>query len=409
MQTLNWVHERTGKAAASSAPAGDASASVRQAETTAPVLPGIGQPGVAVEQPIDWLLLSVTVIIVGFGATMVYSSSTVIAAAKFDGPMFFMTRQVIRALIGCGLLAGACWLPLESARKYSRYVLIAALLFLLVPAMLSVATKGAKSWVHLLGVTFQPSEFVKLTLIFYLADRLSQHQERLASLKDGVLPHVAMLCVPLGLIVLEPDVGTAVAMASVFGVMMFAANVRIRHLLLLLASAAAVVVILILIEPYRMKRIEAGYQIKQGLVAFGSGGISGRGLGRSLQKFFFLPEPYTDSIFPIIGEEFGFIGTVSIIVLFLVFAWRGLRIAYQQPSLFRFLLATGLTANILMYALLNMLVVTAIIPATGLPLPFISYGGSSLILNLASVGFLLNMSGTRRLDDSEREVKEDTE
>jgi len=223
------------------------------------------------------------------------------------------------------------------------------------------------------------------------------------------LPLIGLLCVPLGIIVLEPDVGTAVAMGSVFGVMMFVANIRLRPILPLIGAVGLAVYVLIIIEPYRLKRLEAGYQIQQGFVAMGSGGLLGRGLGRSIQKYFFLPEPYTDSILPIIGEEFGFIGTVAVVLLFCLFGWRGLRIAYQQPTLFRFLLATGLTANILMYALLNMAVMTALMPTTGLPLPFISYGGSSLVLNLAGTGLLLNLSRQRRLREGEEEVKEDTE
>ncbi|HQK23326.1 MAG TPA: FtsW/RodA/SpoVE family cell cycle protein, partial [Candidatus Latescibacteria bacterium] len=297
----------------------------------------------------------------------------------------------------------------DRVRKYFPYFAFASFSLLLLPALFSVAYKGARSWVNLLGLTLQPSEIVKFALILYLADRLTKHQERLESLKDGVLPLIGLICIPLGIIVLEPDVGTAVAMAAVFGVMMFVANIRMRHILPLMGAVALAVYVLIIIEPYRLKRLEAGYQIQQGFVAMGSGGLLGRGLGRSIQKYFFLPEPYTDSILPIIGEEFGFIGTVAVVLLFCLFGWRGLRIAYQQPTLFRFLLATGLTANILMYALLNMGVMTALMPTTGLPLPFISYGGSSLVLNLAGTGLLLNLSRQRRLREGEEEVKEDTE
>ena len=401
-RSLNWVHERLGHAAG--APSGETRAAERDDRAASE-----GQAPLSVSQPVDMLLLAVTLIIVAFGATMVYSSSSVIAAQKFGGPAHFMMKQVTRAALGILCLVAAIWVPTERVRRYIPYVALGSFFLLLLPALLSVAYKGARSWVNLLGVTLQPSEVVKFTLIFYLADRLTKHQERLESFKDGVLPLIGLICLPLGLIVLEPDVGTAVAMASVFGVMMFVANMRVRHIIPILVAMAAAVWILIIIEPYRVKRLQAGYQIQQGFVAMGSGGLFGRGLGRSVQKFFFLPEPYTDSILPIIGEEFGFIGTAAVVLLFGFFGWRGLLIAHRQPTLFRFLLATGLTASILMYALINMAVMTNLMPTTGLPLPFISYGGSSLVFNLLGTGFLLNLSRQRTLKENEREVKEDTE
>jgi len=400
--SLNWVHERLGDTGGSRKRVVREAAGLGKAEEAEQAL-------ASSSQPLDVILLAVTVMIVGFGATMVYSSSSVIAAEKFGGPAHFMVRQVTRAVLGFLCLLAALFIPVDRVRKYFPHLAFASFSLLLLPALFSVAYKGARSWVNLLGVTLQPSEIVKFALILYLADRLTKHQERLESLKDGVLPLIGLICIPLGIIVLEPDVGTAVAMASVFGVMMFVANIRMRHILPLMGAVALAVYVLIIIEPYRLKRLEAGYQIQQGFVAMGSGGLLGRGLGRSIQKYFFLPEPYTDSILPVIGEEFGFIGTVAVVLLFCLFGWRGLRIAYQQATLFRFLLATGLTANILMYALLNMAVMTALLPTTGLPLPFISYGGSSLVLNLAGTGLLLNLSRQRRLREGEEEVKEDTE
>jgi len=332
---------------------------------------------------------------------MVYSSSTVIAATRFDSPTFFMVRQLVRAGFGMLLLVAAMRAPVEFLQKHKLFLVTVAFALLLVPHVLAIAHKGGKSWIAYRGASFQPSELMKLALVVLLADRLARQQERLSSFANGLVPHLVLVSIPLGIIVAEPDLGTAVATACMIGVVMVAAQVRVRHLILLVLAAGAVMALLIWVEPYRLKRLVVGYQIEQGFVAFGSGGVLGRGLGRSLQKFFFLPEPYTDSIFPIIGEEFGLIGTLGVLALFILFGWRGAQIARRQPTLFRFLLAVGLTANVMVYAALNIAVTTGLIPTTGLPLPFISYGGSALVLNLGLVGILLNLSRQHRVEGTE--------
>lgn len=405
-KTLNWVQQRTQK----SAPQKEkppARKTTLSAPGVASNAQSIGRPvrleepvDVAV-QPMDRTLLGVTLALVGIGAVMVYSSSTVIAAAKFDSPTFFMIRQLVRAIVGVFLLVIALRVPLEALRRKAPLLLLVAFALLLVPLAVNIAHRGARSWIHVLGLTFQPSELMKFVLILFLADRLARQQERLSSFANGLLPHLLILGLALGLIVLEPDLGTAVAITFVVGAIMVAARVRSRHLILIALLAAAATTLLILAEPYRVKRLTPGYQIQQGFVAFGSGGVFGRGLGRSLQKFFFLPEPYTDSIFPIIGEELGLLGTLGVLALFSVFGWRGMLIARRQPTLFGFLLAVGLTANVMVYATLNIAVTTGLIPATGLPLPFISYGGSSLVLNLAAAGILLNLSRSYRKEKAD--------
>lgn len=369
-------------------------------------------PAGVVSQPTDWTLLLVTLMLVGIGMVMVYSSSTAIGAAKFGGSGFFMVRQAMRAAVGLGLLWMAAYrLPVDRLRRLSPILLLIGTALLLVPLVGNTTYRGASRWLHLFGVTFQPSELVKFVLILFLADRLARQQDRLASFVHGLLPHLVILVVVLGLIVVEPDLSTTVAIALIAGAIMLAARVRTRHLLVLAFAAGGIVALLIMAESYRMSRLTGfmglfgtahspSYQIQQGFVALGSGGVIGRGLGRSLQKYFFLPEPYTDSIFPIIGEEFGLVGTLTVVALYGVFGWRGVRVARQQATLFRFLLAVGITANVMVYASLNTAVMTGLLPATGLPLPFISYGGSAMVLNLAATGVLAALSRQRRADDT---------
>jgi len=371
--------------------------------------PNVSSRGVAVEKPVrytrshyDHVLAAVVFLLIGIGTVMVYSSSTVIGAAKFGSTGFFMVRHAIHLVAGLVAFAVAYRLPFDKLRSIAPVILLVAFILLVVPLVAGPTHKGAQRWITLFGFSFQPSEVAKFALIVFLADRLSRQQDRLRSFAQGLLPHLAIIALVLGLIIAEPDLSTSVAIALIVGVMMFAAQVRVRHLLVLAIVLGVLVAILIVAEPYRMARLtgylsgESGsspsYQIQQGFVAMGSGGVFGRGLGQSLQKYFFLPEPYTDSIFPIIGEEFGLIGTIGILALFGLFGWRAIEVIRHQPTLYRFLLGVGLTANVMVYATLNMAVMTGLLPATGLPLPFISYGGTALAINLAAVGLLLNLS-----------------
>lgn len=350
----------------------------------------------------DHTFAAVVFLLVGIGTVMIYSSSTVIGAAKFNSTGFFMIRHAIHLVAGLFAFAIAYRLPFDKLRSIAPVFLLVAFILLVVPLVAGPTHKGAQRWITLFGFSFQPSELAKFALIVFLADRLSRQQERLRSFTQGLLPHLAIITLALGLIVAEPDLSTAVAIALIVGVMMVAAQVRTRHLLVLAMVLGGFVAILVVAEPYRMARLTGylsgasgsspSYQIQQGFVAMGSGGVFGRGLGQSLQKYFFLPEPYTDSIFPIIGEEFGLFGTFGILTLFGLFGWRAIEIIRRQPTLYRFLLGVGLTANVIVYATLNMAVMTGLLPATGLPLPFISYGGTALVINLAAVGLLLNLS-----------------
>jgi len=360
--------------------------------------------------PLDRVLLVLTLMLVGVGVVMVYSSSTVIGAARFHSAGFFMLRQVVYTAIGLIVFAAAARVPVDVVRRSGPILLGVGLVLLIAVLTTQSARNGARRWIDVFGlVSFQPSELVKFAVVLFLADRLARQQERLASFAHGLVPHLVILAVLLGLIVLEPNLSTAVAIALIAGVLMICAQVRVRHLFLLLLIAAPLIALLILMEPYRVVRLvgflpimdradPTTYQIQQGFVALGSGGLFGRGLGRSLQKFYFLPEPYTDSIYPIIGEEFGLVGTLAVLGLYAAFGWRGVQIARRQATLYRLLLAVGLTASVMVYAALNIAVMTGLLPATGLPLPFISYGGSALLFNLTATGLLLGLSRERRVE-----------
>ena len=273
----------------------------------------------------DWPLLSVVFALVGIGMVMVYSSSTVIGAAKFGSSGFFVLNQSVRVAIGLLVLwATAYKLRVGPLQKVSPIILALAVLLLPVPLIAGAEYKGACRWIHFYGLTFQPSELARFAVVLFLADRLSSQQKRLSSFVHGLLPHVLILVIVLTLIVVEPDLSTTIAIALIAGAIMLVAGVRARHLLLLAGVAAVMVIVLVIAEPYRVARLTGflrlfgdthspSYQIQQGFVALGSGGLFGRGLGQSLQKYFFLPEPYTDSIFPVIGEEFGVFGALGVV------------------------------------------------------------------------------------------------
>jgi len=253
------------------------------------------------------------------------------------------------------------------------------------------------------AVGFQPSELGKLALILYLADYLTRKQDKIKSFSRGFFPPMLVLGGMTGLILIQPDLGTVVLLGIVSLILLFVAGIRIIYLGGLVLFSLPALYFLISGVGYRQRRIlaflnpwqhatGAGYQIVQSFLALGSGGIKGVGLGESRQKLFYLPASYTDFIFSIVGEELGFIGTVSLVVLFLVFLWAGIRVAYQSPDLFGYLLGIGITVAISLQAIINIGVATGSLPTKGISLPFISFGGSSLLFNMMGVGLLLNIS-----------------
>ncbi|OPX22632.1 MAG: putative lipid II flippase FtsW [Candidatus Latescibacteria bacterium 4484_107] len=353
----------------------------------------------------DSILTLVTLGLVVVGAVMVYSSSSVLAEARFTGSGFFFKRHLVRAFLGVVVMFLVARINYHLFIRFSKALLFAGLALLMVLWIQKIAHSGnnARRWIRLLGISFQPSDLVKLALVIYTADSLARKQDRIRSFVDGLLPYLLLYGFSMALIVVQPDLGTAVTIGVVLLIMLFVGRVRLSHIVGVGLASVPILYALIFWVGYRKDRIAAflhrgdhvedvSYQIHQSLIALSSGGIGGVGLGKSTQKLLFLPEPHTDFVFSIIGEEFGLLGTLIVLSLFLILLWRGMRIARNARDLEGFFLATGITAMICVYALFNIGVATAVLPTTGLPLPFVSYGGSSLLLTLVGVGILLSIS-----------------
>ncbi|MBK8377403.1 MAG: putative lipid II flippase FtsW [Nitrospira sp.] len=359
--------------------------------------------------PVDPALLAVTLILALVGVVMVFSASAVVAGNRFHDPWYFLKRQL--AWLGAGLLVMhliskidyTIWKKLAIPLLFGTTVL---LMLVLVPSFGSVA-KGARRWLHLGPLNIQPAELAKYAVAIYIAAYLTKKQDQITNFSRGLLPPLIVLGLLSGLVLLEPDLGTVVVMGLVVVTMLFLAGARIKHLGLLALCALPTVAALILGSPYRRRRVieylygakdptGSGYQIHQSFLAFGSGGPFGVGLGEGKQKLFFLPEAHTDFVLALVGEELGLMGTVTIVLLFGLFVIKGFQIARRARNPFGRHLAMGITLLVGMQALVNAGVVTGLLPTKGLTLPFVSYGGSSLMANLFGVGILLNISRDRQ-------------
>ncbi len=352
------------------------------------------------------LLLIVTFILIGFGLVAIYSTSAIFAEERFGDGLFFLERQLLWVLLGLVVMLIAWRIKYKWIRVLSNPLLFLTftLLVLVLLPQFGREAGGAQRWLRIGGgFSFQPSELAKLALLIYLADYLVRKQDRLKSFSRGFLPPLLMVGGIAGLIFLQPDMGTGVFLGMISFFLLFIAGVKIIHLTGLALFFLSVFYFLVITADYRLRRIltffdpgkdplGAGFQLAQSFLALGSGGIRGVGLGESRQKLFYLPAAHTDFIFSIVGEELGFLGTVSLIILFLVFLWAGMRIASRASDLFGYLLGAGITLTIVLQAIINMGVATGTLPTTGIPLPFISFGGSSLLFSLAGVGLLLNIS-----------------
>jgi cell division protein FtsW len=350
-----------------------------------------------------WLFVA-TLLLVGASVVMVYSASAVQAMTKYHRPYYFLFRQLAWGAIGFALLLGAMRVDYH---HYKRPPLIWALLSAVIVGLLAVfffgANNGARRWIVLAGVSMQPSEMAKLAAIFFASALLERRMQRINELTYALLPVGIVTAALAGLVVFEPDFGTAFMIVVVVTTIVFAAGLSYRYLLGTMLVLLPAAMVLVASKAYRMKRVMtfldpwqdplgAGYQTIQALIAVGSGGPFGKGLMGGVQKLFYIPEPHTDYIFAVIGEELGLVGTSLILLCFAVIIWRGLRTALVAPDRFGALLALGLTAMVSWQALFNMSVVLGLLPTKGIPLPFVSNGGSSLVVNLLAMGILLNIS-----------------
>ncbi|MBD8003937.1 stage V sporulation protein E [Bacillus norwichensis] len=358
----------------------------------------------------DFILILVTLTLLAIGLIMVYSASAVWADYKFNDSFFFAKRQLLFAGLGFAAMFLMMNIDYWSWRKWAKPLLIVCFILLLVVLIpgIGMERNGSRSWIGVGAFSIQPSEFIKLALIAFLAKFLSEKQRYITTVKKGLGPSLALVFLAFGLIMMQPDLGTGTVMVGTCIVMLFIAGARILHFAVLGLIGLAGFVGLILSAPYRMARItsfldpwkdplNSGFQIIQSLYAIGPGGLFGLGLGESRQKFFYLPEPQTDFIFAILSEELGFIGGSLVILLFALLLWRGIKIALGAPDLYGSFLAVGIISMIAIQVMINIGVVTGLMPVTGITLPFLSYGGSSLTIMLMAVGVLLNISRYARV------------
>ncbi len=358
--------------------------------------------------PLDTVLFTAAAALVGIGLVMVFSASSATAYAQHGDIAYYVKRQLLWLGVGLVLAYALYRFDYQRLKRLAPYILVAATaaLFLVFVPHIGVGVNGGRRWIGTGAFSLEPSEFAKLALIVYLAAMLSSRQERITSLVRGLFP----LCVPVALMAVlvlkEPDMGTASLFLFIAFTLFFAAGARLVHLVAVALAIVPVAALTVLASPYRRARVFAfldpwkdplntGFHIVQSLFALGSGGIFGVGLGASREKFFYLPEQYTDFIFSILGEELGLIGTLTVVALFVTLAYRAIRIALRAPDRFGFFLALGCAAMIVIQAFVNIGVVSSSWPVTGVPLPFISFGGSSLVVNLLAVALIANVGRQR--------------
>ncbi|HHX58701.1 MAG TPA: putative lipid II flippase FtsW [Candidatus Moranbacteria bacterium] len=356
---------------------------------------------------IDFSLLIATLALLAFGLTMIALTGAVLSKTRFGDEYHLFRRHFLFGVIP-GIIVMFLALKIHY-RFWKRNALIlfglavGLLVLVLIPQLWGMEIKGARSWIDLGWASFQPVEFAKLALIIYLAAWMEGRKKQLASFQEGFLPFSIFVGIMAVLIIAQPDIGSLGVITMIALVMYFLAGAPLKYIFLLIVSGVSSLLILINTSTYRKERLlsfldsgadvqGSGYQINQALIAIGSGGIFGLGLGQSRQKFNYLPEPIGDSIYAIVGEELGMIGAVIIVIFYLFFALRGYRIAKQAPDKFASLTAAGITTWIVLQAFVNIMAILGLIPLTGITLPLISYGSTSLLLTLFSIGILLNIS-----------------
>lgn len=352
----------------------------------------------------DFIFLLLIIVLIVFGLIMVFSASYYDSLTERGNPYYFLLRQGVWIAIGTVFMVATFLFDYRYYKKLAYpFMMISVVLLLLIFTPMGLTINGATRWLNLKVITLMPGEIAKLAVILFAARFLSEKPRRIKSLIYGVFPLIILIGIVGLLIMKQPNLSTAFTVSAAVMIIMFVAGMRWSHIGLFVASGAILGYKLILGASYRMTRLTtfldpfsdkqgAGYQTVQSLIAVGTGGIFGLGLGKSVQKSLYLPEANTDFIFAIVGEELGFIGCVFLIVIFALLIWRGVRIAIQAPDLFGCLVASGITGVIAVQTILNIAVVTASIPATGVALPFISWGGNSLVLFMTMAGIMLNIS-----------------
>lgn len=368
----------------------------------------------------DWFMFALAATLALFGAMMVYSASAMIAVRESSGASQFtyFYKQFAFTVLGLGVMFAASRINYKVFENpVIVYTIFAVTVVLLVAVFAFPEINGARRWIRIGPFSLQPSELAKVVLPIFLAYFLTQREGRVGEIKSTVIPCIGALALLGGLVFLEPDLGTTIVLCAIFSAVYFAAGAKILHI----ATVGAVMLVIalgaVLLAPWRVERLmafldpfahadDAGYQVVQSLYAIGSGGVFGEGFGKGQQKLFYLPYPYSDFIYSVIGEEWGLVGTLGVLIAFGLLLWRGTRAAVRSRDRFGMLLGIGIITGIVVQALFNISVVTSLLPAKGIPLPFISYGGSSVLVTMFAVGILLNIS--RQGSDAAKPEREET-
>ncbi len=353
---------------------------------------------------VDRWLFTVTMLLVFVGLVMVFSASAVMARERFGSPYAFLSKQLVWAVAG---LAAMVITMRVDYRRYKHPALVFSLMGLTTLLLISVffldRSHNTHRWIHAGGFSFQPSELAKPVLILFLAYFLESRSKTMDDVRNTLLPAAAPVVAFLGLIVLQPDLGTAIACAGIATCILYVAGMRLRYFAYAFGASLVPLYFLIFHVSFRRDRIlafwnpyaerqKAGFHLIQSLIAVGTGGLTGVGLMEGKQKLFYLPEPHTDFIFAVTAEELGLVGAIAVVALFTIFLWRGMRASWRTSDMFGRYLAVGITSMVVLQAFINISVVLGMMPTKGIPLPLVSYGGSSLFVTLACVGVLLNIT-----------------
>lgn len=358
-------------------------------------------------KPFDFWIFASVILLLSIGTIMVFSSSYYFSVKTVGNSFHLLIPQLEYMALSIIVLIVTMNFDYRKWGKLSPLILMVCIGLLILVLIPGVGTElnGAQRWLIIAGQSLQPSELAKIALIIFLSFSLSKRKEVLQSFKKGLLPYLLLIGLVAGLVLKEPHLSGALIIITTSCVILFCAGAKISHFVALTVPGIIGVLGLIVFEPYRFGRLKAwinpfapeyimdeGWQTVQSLLAIGSGGLFGRGLGQSMQKYLYIPEPYNDYIFAVMAEELGYVGSIFVMLLFLVFIWRGIKVAMNAPDIFGSLVATGITALVGLQFLFNVAVVTNSIPSTGISLPFFSYGGTSLIFLMFGVGILLNIS-----------------
>lgn len=355
------------------------------------------------KQKCDYFLLFLALSLVAFGTVMIYSASFYVTEQRWGDGQLFFTRQIMWAIVGIIAMLLASAADYKFLRRFSRLFLFIGFALLVLVLLIGEERNFARRWLDVAGITFQPSEVARFALVYYFAHSMAKRKEQMRSFWRGICPYVIIMSVYFSLILIQPNLSMAGTVAILTLVMLYVAGTKKWHLTLLAVAGIFAAVLFVQSEDYRWDRWTAfldpwkdplgdGFQLVQSLYALGAGGIFGAGLGQSRQKLLFLPHSETDFIFSIIGEELGFVGAFILMIIFAVLIWRAIKISLNAPDMYSSLLGAGITSIISIQLVINIAVVTGSMPPTGLPLPFISYGGSSLVFFMIGIGLLLNIS-----------------